>query len=231
MSIDPNRAMVLQVASWLGTLQEELILVGGCVAGILITEENFHGIRSTIDVDLLSGEQTYAALTAVSDRLRDAGFREDMSKGAPLCRWRKEARIIDVMPVEASIFGFGNPWYKAALQHAAPLLGEEAPLLKVITAPYFLATKFTAFRDRGRGDFLASKDFEDIINVVRGRAEIVDELRNAEPDLRTFVQASIQEWLEDPEFPSALYYCFLPEDATRARIEQALARLRALATL
>jgi hypothetical protein len=69
---DPNRAMLLRVAEWLGPLQNELILVGGCVAGILVTEEGFTGIRRTVDVDLLSGERTYAALASVSDRLRDA---------------------------------------------------------------------------------------------------------------------------------------------------------------
>jgi hypothetical protein len=231
VSADPNRGMVLRVAAWLGPLQEELVLVGGCVAGILITDANFNGIRSTIDVDLLSGERTYSAMANVSDRLREAGFREDMSEGAPICRWRREELIIDVMPIESEIFGFGNPWYKDALEHAEPMLRAEAPLLRVITAPYFLATKFTAFQDRWKGDFLQSKDFEDIINVIRGRPELIDEIRNAEPKVREFIQSSIQAWLGDPEFPYALTYCVLPEESSKDQIEAALARLRAIAAL
>lgn len=226
---DPNRAMVLRVAEWLGPLQAELVLVGGCASGILISDAEFSGIRPTFDVDLLSNEKSYAALASLSDRLRDAGFREDFSDGAPICRWRREDIILDVMPVESTIFGFGNPWYQSALEQAATALKPDAPLLRVITAPYFLATKITAFQDRGHGDFLQSKDFEDVINVISGRAEIVEELRSASPELRAFVQDSLRAWLAHPNFEALLAYCFLPDESSQARVPLALRRLRALA--
>jgi len=35
--------------------------------------------------------------------------------------------------------------------------------------PYLLATKLEAFKGRGQGDFLASRDFGDIVALVDGR--------------------------------------------------------------
>ena len=46
--------------------------------------------------------------------------------------------------------------------------------VRVITAPYFIATKLEAFFDRGRGDFLGSSDLEDIITVLDGRDDILE---------------------------------------------------------
>jgi hypothetical protein len=37
-----------------------------------------------------------------------AGFREDLSEGAPACRWIQDGVIVDVLPVESRSFGFGN---------------------------------------------------------------------------------------------------------------------------
>ena len=39
-----------------------------------------------------------------------------------------------------------------------------------------VATKIEAFHGRGDGDYLASSDFEDIIRLIDGRPELVDEI-------------------------------------------------------
>ena len=49
--------------------------------------------------------------------------------------------------------------------------------IRVVTAPYFLATKLEAFKGRGRGDFFGSHDLEDLVYVVDGRSAIVEEAR------------------------------------------------------
>ncbi len=41
--------------------------------------------------------------------------------------------------------------------------------IRIVTAPYFLATKLDAFRGRGKGDYFGSNDLEDIVAVVDGR--------------------------------------------------------------
>ena len=49
-------------------------------------------------------------------------------------------------------------------------------MIKLITAPTFLATKFEAYSDRGGADMLASHDIEDIVNVVDGRPGLLEEV-------------------------------------------------------
>ena len=58
--------------------------------------------------------------------------------------------------------------------------------------------KFEAFRSRGHGDYLGSRDIEDIALLLDRRAEIVDELRGADAELRDFVAAEARALLEDP---------------------------------
>lgn len=42
-------------------------------------------------------------------------------------------------------------------------------------APYFCATKLEAFGGRGKNDYLASHDLEDLITVVDGRPELLED--------------------------------------------------------
>lgn len=69
-----------------------------------------------------------------------------------ICRFRYNEIILDVMPTDQKIFGFGNPWYKKALQHAVNHKIADDLIIKSISAPYFLATKFEAFKMRGNND-------------------------------------------------------------------------------
>jgi hypothetical protein len=50
-----------------------------------------------------------------------------------------------------------------------------------------VATKLEAFRGRSGGDVFASHDLEDIVAVVDGRPEIVEEIAAAAADVRAYV--------------------------------------------
>jgi hypothetical protein len=67
---------------------------------------------------LTSEIATYTGYAAFSERLRALGFREDSSKGARLCCWLIDAIKLDVMPLEETILGFTNRWYRAAMEAA-----------------------------------------------------------------------------------------------------------------
>jgi hypothetical protein len=57
-------------------------------------------IRATIDVDTIAEITSYLENVQFGERLRNLGFTEDASEGAPLCRWRHGAVILDVMPLD-----------------------------------------------------------------------------------------------------------------------------------
>lgn len=60
-----------------------------------------------------------------------------------------------------------------------------------MSAPYFLATKFEAFKNRGFNDYRGSHDFEDIIFVLDNRTTIVNEILNAEEEVKSFLKKEI----------------------------------------
>src|SRR5712692_8401696 len=74
--------------------------------------------------------------------------------------------------------------------------------IRVVTAPFFLATKLEAFKGRGK-DFFGSRDLEDLISVVDGRATLVAEAHAETADLRAYVRAEIHKLLARPGFLDA----------------------------
>ena len=172
---DPNRALFESVVRLLVPVLDELVFVGGCTTGLFITDPAASGIRPTKDVDAIVDVTSYAKYTALSERLRTLGLDEDTTPGAPLRRWRRDDLIVDVMPTDATVLGFINRWYPAAIETAQTfhIAGHN---VRVVTPALFIATKLEAFHGRGGDDVVASHDLEDIISVVDGRSEIVDDV-------------------------------------------------------
>jgi hypothetical protein len=127
--------------------------------------------------------------------MRELGFHESHAEGAPVCRWISGDLILDLMPTDASILGFGNRWYQPALENAQGTQISDYEI-RVITAPYFLATRLEAFRGRGRSDFRRSHDLEDIVTVVDGRPETVEEVRHAPADLQKYLSDEFRVTIE-----------------------------------
>ncbi len=134
------------------------------------------------------------------------------------------------MPTDETILGFSNRWYRPAIAAAqrVPIAG---PPARIITPIYYLATKLEAFRSRGRSDYSGSHDLEDVVAVVDGRMEIVNDVRGDEREIRTYVTTEIRALLETAGFVDALPGFLLPDAASQQRLPILLARLRALSTL
>jgi hypothetical protein len=230
MAVDPNRQIFEQAVDLLHPLLGELVFVGGCATGLLLTDAAASGIRPTNDVDAIVDVTTYARYAALSERLRELGLTEDTTEGAPLCRWRHGGLIVDVMPVGEDVLGFSNRWYPAAIRSAQTLsiAGRAAQL---VTAVYFVATKLEAFRGRGAGDVTLSHDLEDIVAVVDGRPEIVEEIAHAPSEVRTFIASRFTTLMENLEFREALSGFLLPDAASQARRRLLEERLGAIAAL
>ena len=118
---DPNRALFESVVRLLASVLDELVFVGGCTTGLFITDPAAGGIRPTKDVDAIVDVTSYAKYAALSERLRALGLAEDTTPGAPLCRWRRDELIVDVMPVGGQVLGFSNLWYPVAFETAQTL--------------------------------------------------------------------------------------------------------------
>jgi hypothetical protein len=136
------------------------------------------------------------------------------------------------MPTSEDILGFGNRWYSTALSEAEERTLAEGMICRVITAPCFLATKLEAFDSPSRenhGDYFASRDFEDIVTVIDGRREIVDEAASAPYAVRTFLKERIRTHLQQDRFEEGVAAHLDVDYASRARVQTVLQRFREIA--
>ena len=154
---DPNLPLLEDAVRKLAPFLDEIVFVGGITLGLLITDVAAAPIRGTTDVDVIAEIVTYADYIAFSERLREAHFSEDEEL---TCRWHHGSLAIDVMALNKDVLGFTNIWYESALRHASTLSLTSRASIRVITAPFFLATKMEAFRGRGNMDYQASHDLE-----------------------------------------------------------------------
>lgn len=228
---DPNRAILLLIANALGDLREKVVFVGGCATGLLVTVKRAQVIRPTDDVDIVAQVASTAGYHALESQLRSKGFVQDMSKGAPICRWSYQGVAVDVMPTDEKILGFANRWYPLAIAHANHFELDAQNTIRLIAAPFFIATKLEAFEDRGKSDLLLSHDMEDIVTVIDGRPSLLEEIRQAPYELQAYIARKFGALLENEDFLSALQG-YLPGDiASQARLPLLERRLGELANL
>ncbi len=203
-----------------------MVFLGGCATALLLTDPAAPEVRPTRDVDVITEVGSLAEYYQLAGELRTAGFVEDRTPSAPLCRWRASEIILDIMPTDERVLGFGNRWYRPALINAQAIVLPGGEQIRAVTAPYFLATKLEALAGRGGGDYLASRDLEDIVTLIDGRAEIIDEVAQANPELRQFLGRRLATLLATPLFVEALPAHLPPDTASQARLVVILKRLR-----
>ena len=115
---NPNLLILEMAVGALDSLADDMVFLGGCATGLLITDTAAPVIRATKDVDVITEVASLVDYHRLSGQLRGLGFTEDQSKDAPICRWLGHGVILDVMPTEEKILGFGNQWYQPALENA-----------------------------------------------------------------------------------------------------------------
>jgi hypothetical protein len=226
---DANLHLIEDAATKLGSLLDGIVFVGGATLGLLVTDPAAAPARPTMDVDVIAEITTYLDYIAFSERLRSKGFAEDDRKGAPLCRWLHGGLILDVMPLDDKVLGFGNRWYRGAHESSWQTVLPSGTQIRVISAPYFLGTKFDAFRGRGKRDFYESRDLEDFVSVIDGRNSIVDEIGVAPSELRIHLNEAAKELLSQPRFLDALPAYLLPDEISQNRYRGILRKLTLLA--
>lgn len=223
---DPNLALIEAAVASLGSLIEELTLVGGATAGLLITDPAALRVRETVDVDLVVQAASYVEYDSFGRRLAQRGFERGNREGDPICRWRRGEVVLDIMPLDEKVLGFSSRWYESAIGLALTRKLPSGATIQHIDAPHFAATKLDAFRSRGEGDFAGSSDLEDLVRVVDGRREIEDEFARAPRALREFVGAVLAECTGDRFFVEALPEYFVGREEGRVRARIVIERLR-----
>ena len=196
-----NKADILMlkiVAEAMGEdLLAEVVFVGGVTTSVYIQNDPEPQTTPTEDVDLIVNITTLIDYEAFEKKIGRRGFKRDLDNPGPRCRFHLGEVVVDFMPLNLNIMGFTNRWYEDAFRQSEVLM-VEALRLRILSFPYFLATKFEAFEDRGRKGLLwESKDLEDILVVLAGRLELIKDLNQLTGDISTFVKAQLTRLLKD----------------------------------
>ena len=226
---NPNLGILEMVVERLGPLADDMVFLGGCATGLLLTDVAAPPIRVTQDVDVITEVASLGDYQRLSGQLRKRGFREDQSPDAPICRWVTADVVLDVMPTRPEILGFGNEWYQPALDAAVAVALPSGKHIRIVTAPYFLATKLAAFDSRGKGDYVMSHDMEDIVAVLDGRPEIVNEVKRADEALRKHLMTRFAVLLRDTDYMAALPGHLPGDAASQARAPLVMERITEIA--
>lgn len=228
---DPNVAKVELIANALGDLREKVVFVGGCAVGLLLTDPAAAPPRVTYDVDLIAEVAPLSAYHRLERDFSRLGFQRDLSPEAPICRWRYQRLEVDLMPTDPSVLGFSNRWYSQAVASAQLVQLPSGVVIRLISAPSFLATKFEAFADRGQHDLLGSHDAEDIINLIDGRPELLHEAAKANDDLRQYIAERCNALLALEGFDDMVVGLIVPDESLAERVQTVLQRLTLLSKL
>ncbi|MBL7005334.1 MAG: hypothetical protein ISR69_15055 [Gammaproteobacteria bacterium] len=227
---NPNLDILLLATEQLGALLDEVVFLGGCATGLLLTDAAAPSVRVTKDVDVIVEVTSRSNYYQFEKKLRQQGFQSDTSSDV-LCRWRGDGVILDVMPTDEKILGFANDWYTPAIRAAKKITLLGGMEINMVTASYFLATKLEAFHGRGKGDYLLSHDIEDFVAVMDGRPEIEDEIKSAEYELRAYLKEEFTALLNTTAFVQALSGHLPPDFVSEQRVATVKEKMKLISML
>lgn len=104
-------------------------------------------------------------------------------------------------------------------------------VVRVVPPVHLVATKLEAFVDRGGGDPVASKDFEDMTLLVDGRDELLGEVADAPEELRRFIAARMRDLVALRDFAYGVEGALLGADAYARATQVTIPRFEVIARL
>jgi hypothetical protein len=213
------------VAEKLSPLPDRVVFLGRSVVGCLLTDTGAPDVRPTLDVDVIIGVKTQREYHKLSESLRYLGFKEAVESDV-ICRWHIDDIVVDIMPTSGKILGFTNRWYPLAMETASQYEVTKTLSINLVSPPCFIATKIDAFESRGKQDFLLSDDINDIIYVVNGRPEIVDEIKNSDTELKGYLSRKFKKLLKNDFFHEAIQGCLRADMENQSRYYIIIERLK-----
>ena len=185
-----NIATVAEVAEALKEIKEQVVFVGGAIVSLYTDDIAADEIRPTKDIDLTLNIYNLSHWESFQERLAEIGFYPD-PHGQSICGYKYKNIPIDIMATDDGPFGPSNRWYREGFKDLWTATAG-AQEIQIFSAPCYLATKFEAFKSRGR-DYRTSHDIEDIVNILDNRTSIVEEVLEAKENILLFLREQFNE--------------------------------------
>ncbi len=194
---------IKKISNAVESIGEKAVFVGGAVAQFYVEHNETENIRFTKDVDLVFEILSFGQLERIRQNLTGAGFKQTMDNKV-LCRFSYHDILVDVMSVSEVGWAPGNIWFKKGFSKAqAKKIGDFEILLLPLS--YYLATKFSAFNDRGIADPYLSHDLEDIVYVLDNNPEFCNMLQiNDGEDVRIYLKENLKKLIDSTKIKEAV---------------------------
>jgi predicted nucleotidyltransferase len=179
-----NLVRIKAVNDVLTGLKQEFVFVGGATVSLYASDFNIAGeIRPTDDVDVVVELVSYNGYAALEEKLREIGFKNDVTSGV-ICRYQIQGIIVDIMPTDPAVIGFSNKWYPEGFANAIDYTLDDKTTIRIFSLPYFVASKWEAYKSRGKNDYRTSKDFEDLVYILENADDFEEQMKHSPEHLR-----------------------------------------------
>lgn len=216
------------VAKGFGDLVKDIVFIGGAVAELYADLPVPEEIRTTEDVDVIVKIVSRIEFNKFEETLRQLGFKNDISQGAPICRWIYNGIKVDVMPMESSVLGFGNIWYEEGFSKKEQITLPNGIDIFIFPLMIYMASKMEAVKDRGLSDLRVSHDFEDIIYLFDNCGKIIEKYVAADENIRIYLAKEFSNLMKLSVFKEAVLYA-LPYGSQKDRITEILKKIEYIA--
>ena len=196
MNYEENITAIRIVYEALGDLRNKVAFVGGVVVPLYSDTQSIEA-RFTSDVDVIIELLNYSSLARLEEQLVKMGFQNDIESRI-ICRYKIKGITVDIMSTTLDTFGFSNKWYPEGYKYSIQYQIGDNYSIKILNAPYFIATKFEAFKDRGKNDGRTSQDFEDIIYILENRRGIWEEIVQLSGEIKEYLILEFSKLLKNP---------------------------------
>jgi predicted nucleotidyltransferase len=197
-----NRIATKKIAHALGDLNERVVFVGGAVVSLYIDDPAADDVRPTKDIDISLQIASLGDLEKLRQSLISKGFSQSIQDNV-ICRFRYQDIKVDVMATKAIGWAPANEWFEYGFNFLITKQIDELTI-RLLPLPYFLATKFSAFFDRGGNDPRTSHDFEDIVYLLNHTSDITEQVISSESRLKSFLKDAFLKIINDRMYQEAV---------------------------
>lgn len=197
-----NREVTKRIAHALGEMNDRVVYVGGAVVSQYIDDPSAEDVRPTKDIDISMKIASLNELEVIRQELVKKGFSQSHQDNV-ICRFRYADIKVDVMATKQIGWAPGNEWFEAGFDHTIIKQIDEISI-KLLPLPYFLASKFAAFYNRGMTDPRVSNDFEDIVYILNHTSDVKDQIFETEQRLKDYLKKVFLHILEDKILQEAI---------------------------
>lgn len=197
-----NKQIISKIANALGELNNEVIFVGGATVSLYINDEAAEDVRPTKDIDISVSVATINELEDIRERLASKGFLQS-SELDVICRFKFEDILVDVMNTNPISWAPANQWFEKGFEKMEEIKIEQNTI-QIMPFNYFLASKFTAYEDRGGNDPRFSHDIEDITYILDNRTDWENLVINEkDKEVKSYIIENLKLIKESSKFQEA----------------------------